>query len=74
MLLEGVHPKIAQERLGHSTITTTMDLYSAMSPIQCRAMLRLGSTRRGGGGDQIRDHIGVGGPNNRVLSISYWKS
>jgi hypothetical protein len=24
----GVHPKIAQERLGHSTITTTMDLYS----------------------------------------------
>ena len=27
-LLEGVHPKIAQERLGHSTITTTMDLYT----------------------------------------------
>ena len=28
LLLEGVHPKIAQERLGHSTITTTLDLYS----------------------------------------------
>jgi integrase len=28
LLMEGVHPKIAQERLGHSTITTTMDLYS----------------------------------------------
>jgi integrase len=28
MLLAGVHPKIAQERLGHSTITTTLDLYS----------------------------------------------
>jgi integrase len=23
-----VHPKVAQERLGHSTITTTLDLYS----------------------------------------------
>jgi len=28
MLLAGVNPKIAQERLGHSTITTTLDLYS----------------------------------------------
>ena len=28
LLSAGVHPKIAQERLGHSTITTTMDLYS----------------------------------------------
>jgi integrase len=27
-LLAGVHPKVAQERLGHSTITTTLDLYS----------------------------------------------
>jgi integrase len=26
--LRSLHPKIAQERLGHSTITTTMDLYS----------------------------------------------
>jgi integrase len=28
LVLDGVHPKIAQERLGHSTITTTLDLYS----------------------------------------------
>jgi integrase len=28
LLSAGIHPKIAQERLGHSTITTTMDLYS----------------------------------------------
>jgi integrase len=28
LLAAGVHPKIAQERLGHSTITTTLDLYS----------------------------------------------
>jgi len=24
----GLHPKIAQERLGHSTIAVTMDIYS----------------------------------------------
>ena len=28
LLLAGVHPKIAQERLGHSTISVTLDLYS----------------------------------------------
>ncbi len=28
MLQAGVHPKVAQERLGHSTIATTMDLYA----------------------------------------------
>jgi integrase len=28
LLVAGVHPKVAQERLGHSTITTTLDLYS----------------------------------------------
>ncbi len=31
LLLAGIHPKIAQERLGHSTITTTLDLYSHVS-------------------------------------------
>jgi len=29
LLLAGVHPKIAQERLGHATITTTLDLVLA---------------------------------------------
>lgn len=28
LLALGVHPKIVQERLGHTTITTTLDLYS----------------------------------------------
>ena len=28
LLFAGIHPKIAQERLGHSTISTTLDLYS----------------------------------------------
>jgi len=28
LLSSGVHPKVAQERMGHSTISTTLDLYS----------------------------------------------
>jgi Phage integrase family len=28
LLLAGVHPKVTQERLGHASITTTLDLYS----------------------------------------------
>ena len=28
MLRQGVHPKIVQERLGHATISTTLDIYS----------------------------------------------
>ena len=41
-VLAGVHPKIAQERLGHSTIATTMDLYSHVTPtMQVDAAARL---------------------------------
>jgi integrase len=29
---QGVHPKIVQERLGHSTISTTLDSYSHVAP------------------------------------------
>lgn len=32
MLAGGVHPKIAQERLGHSSIAITLDLYSHVLP------------------------------------------
>jgi integrase len=32
MLLQGVHPKVVQERLGHSKMSTTMDLYSHVMP------------------------------------------
>ena len=28
LLVAGVHPKVAQERLGHSSISITLDLYS----------------------------------------------
>ena len=31
LLSAGVHPKVAQERLGHSSISTTLDLYSHVS-------------------------------------------
>ena len=32
MLKQGVHPKIVQERLGHATISTALDLCSHVSP------------------------------------------
>jgi integrase len=32
MLAAGVHPKVASERLGHSTIGITLDLYSHVMP------------------------------------------
>ncbi len=32
MLKQGIHPKVVQERLGHSTISTTLDIYSHVAP------------------------------------------
>ncbi|MFC1869870.1 tyrosine-type recombinase/integrase [Chloroflexota bacterium] len=32
MLKQGIHPKIVQERLGHSTIAMTLDTYSHVAP------------------------------------------
>ena len=32
MLMHGVHPKVVSERLGHSTITITLDTYSHVLP------------------------------------------
>ena len=32
MLQAGVHPKVVQERLGHSSIQLTLDLYSHVTP------------------------------------------
>jgi integrase len=48
LLLTGVHPKIAQERLGHSTISTTLDLYSHVTAtMQEDAASRLDAEFRG---------------------------
>ncbi len=47
LLTEGVHPKITQERLGHSTITTTLDLYSHVTDtMQDDAALKLNEAFR----------------------------
>lgn len=32
-LEQGIHPKVVQERLGHSTIGITLDIYSHVSPM-----------------------------------------
>jgi site-specific recombinase XerD len=32
MLKQGIHPKIVQERLGHSWIRMTLDIYSHVTP------------------------------------------
>ena len=48
LLLSGVHPKVAQERLGHSTITTTLDLYSHVTEtMQEDAAARIDAAFRG---------------------------
>jgi integrase len=47
LLLAGIHPKIAQERLGHSTISTTLDLYSHVTnTMQADAAIQLDATFR----------------------------
>ena len=43
-LASGVHPKVVQERLGHSTISVTLDTYSHVLPsMQEDAALRIGN-------------------------------
>lgn len=32
LMADGVHPKMVQERMGHSTIAMTMDIYSHVLP------------------------------------------
>jgi integrase len=47
LLAAGVHPKVAQERLGHSTITTTLDLYSHVTEtMQAEAAAKLDTAFR----------------------------
>ena len=58
LLRSGIHPKIAQERLGHSTIATTLDLYSHCTPdmqedaaVRTDAVIRAALEKRKGNGD-----------------------
>ena len=55
LLEAGIHPKIAPERLGHSTISTTLDLYPHVSDtMQEDAAPRLDAVL----GSAIRDRLG----------------
>jgi integrase len=64
LLAGGVHPKIAQERLGHSTITITLDLYSHVTEtMQQDAALQLDASYRAsglglGGSERARPSVG----------------
>jgi integrase len=44
------NPKIVQERLGHTTITTTMDVYSHVTPTRRSSWMQVGPSPRPQGG------------------------
>ena len=47
LLVEGVNPKVVSERLGHTSVKTTLDLYSHVTPgLQEDAVARLDRTLR----------------------------
>ncbi|MFC2059591.1 tyrosine-type recombinase/integrase [Chloroflexota bacterium] len=49
MLKQGIHPKIVQERLGHSSIAVTLDTYSHVAPgLQESAAKRFDEVLSGG--------------------------
>ena len=49
LLRAGVHPKVVQERLGHSSISVTMDIYSSVLPgMQREAVDRLAAMMEAG--------------------------
>jgi integrase len=55
LLASGVHPKVVQERLGHSTIAMTMDIYSHVNPtMQAEAVAKLDAAFAVG--DHFSDH------------------
>ena len=59
MLKQGVHPKIVQERLGHASISTTMDIYSHVLPsMQDEAAMAFGRPHREQGDGQTDGQSG----------------
>jgi hypothetical protein len=76
MLAQGIHPKIVQERLGHASISMTLDRYSHVSPMiqqeaanyldqtlaetSCDLRGDLGRFRRAGEGPVTRRLVGLG--------------
>jgi integrase len=58
LLLAGVHPKVAQERLGHASITTTLDLYSHVTAtMQEDAAAKLDTAYRSAISGRDRDNL-----------------
>ena len=61
MLKSGIHPKIAQERLGHSTIGITLDLYSHVMPgMQADAVAKVDEVMAAAIETHARKQKGVG--------------
>jgi integrase len=54
MLKQGIHPKIVQERLGHATISITLDTYSHIAP-----GLQEAAAKRFDEAMQVRDNSNV---------------
>ena len=53
LMAQGVHPKVVSERLGHSTVGITLDVYSHLMPgIQDEAAKRIDSALRPALGEQ----------------------
>jgi integrase len=44
LLKAGVHPKVVQERLGHASISITLDTYSSVIPAMHQQAAELGET------------------------------
>lgn len=63
LLQEGIHPKIAQERLGHSSIKTTLDLYSHVTDtMQGEAVSKLDTAFRSAINAKLNLTPKIGGP------------
>jgi integrase len=54
LLASGVHPKIAQERLGHASVTITLDLYSHVTDTMQADAAKLVDTSFGGAISKLR--------------------
>jgi len=58
LLKQGAHPKIVQERRGHASITTTLDVYSHVTPgMQEAAALRFDDFLHGKTTNQVSDVV-----------------
>jgi integrase len=62
MLKQGIHPKVVQERLGHASISMTLDTYSHVVPgLQEAAAKRF---------DELLTTSKGGIPNDRAQGVS----